>query len=112
MDKQDTKIRITVVIAGRPYSMKVSQDDEPVLRRLVKEINEKLKQFQSAYQNKDKQDLLAMSLLTYAVDLHKVRTKTVTNHSTNSDNLSDSLLEIDNLLENLLAKEKDKAPIT
>jgi len=51
--------------------------------RLTKEINDKVKQFQTTYKRKDKQDLLAMSLLTFAVDLHKARTKTTTNLSTN-----------------------------
>lgn len=103
MDNQDNKIRITVIIAGRPYSLKVEAEDEPVILRLTKEINDKIKQFQTTYKGKDKQDLLAMTLLTFAVDLHKARTKTTTDLSGN--HLSDSLQEIDNLLDNLLVKE-------
>jgi len=87
MDNQDNKKRITVVIAGRPYSLKVKTEDEPVILRLTKEINVKIRQFQSTYANKDKQDLLAMTLLNYSVDLHP---------------LADSLQAIDNLLDDLL----------
>lgn len=101
MDNQDNKKRITVVIAGRPYSLKVKAEDEPVILRLTKEINVKIRQFQSTYTNKDKQDLLAMTLLNYSVDLHKARTKT-TNLPTNPP--ADSLQEIDNLLDNLLVE--------
>lgn len=103
MDTQDHKIRMTVIIAGRPYSLKVIKEDEPVILRLVKEINDKIRQFQTTYKNKGKQDFLAMSLLTYAVDLHKARTKTNTDFPTNQ--LSNSLQEIDTLLDNLLVEE-------
>ena len=100
MDNQNNKIRITVTIAGRPYSLKVQAEDEPVILRLTKEINEKLRQFQTTYKSKDKQDLLAMTLLTYSVDLHKARTKTSTDLSTN--HLTEPLQDIENLLDNLL----------
>ncbi len=101
MDNQDNKIRITVVIAGRPYSLKVKAEDEPVILRLSKELNDKIRQFQTTYTNKDKQDLLAMALLSYSVDLHKARTKTTTNQPI-SNPLADPLQEIDNLLDDLL----------
>ncbi len=100
MDNQNNKIRITVTIAGRPYSLKVQAEDEPVILRLTKEINDKLRQFQTTYKGKDKQDLIAMTLLTYSVDLHKARTKTTTDLSTN--HLTEPLQDIENLLDNLL----------
>ena len=103
MDNQDNKKRITVVIAGRPYSLKVKAEDEPVILRLTKEINVKIRQFQSNYVNKDKQDLLAMTLLNYSVDLHKLRTKNTTNPPS-SNPLADSLQAIDNLLDDLLVE--------
>lgn len=100
MEDQDNKIRITVTIAGRPYPLKINAEDEPVILRLIKEVNEKIRQFQTAYKSKDKQDLVAMSLLTYALDLHKSRSKTAA--SIASDSLSDSILQIDSLLNELL----------
>ena len=62
---------ITVVIAGRPYPLKVQAEDEAAIRKIVKEVNERVNTFQLTYTNKDKQDCLAMALLTYAVDLFK-----------------------------------------
>lgn len=62
--------QITVLIANRPYPLKVKDDDEAAIRRIVKEINDKVNKFQLTYTHKDKQDCLAMALLTYAVDLH------------------------------------------
>ena len=70
MDEQKTK-NITVLIAGRPYPLKIKLDDEPAIRKIVKEVNEKINHFQLTYTNKDKQDCLSMALLTYAVDLYK-----------------------------------------
>ena len=100
MEAQSEMIRITVVIAGRPYPLKINSNDEPVIRRLVKEVNDKVKQFQLTYKDRDKQDCLSMSLLTYALDLHKSKSKTASTPSANQ--LSDSLQEIDTLLDALL----------
>ena len=97
MEGQDTK-NITVLIAGRPYPLKVKAEDEPIIRRIVKELNEKVNRFQLTYTNKDKQDCLAMSLLTYAVDLHKA-----TLVKTEDLSLSSRLTKMEELLDELLA---------
>ena len=74
MDGKDT-LNITVLIAGRPYPLKIKAGDEHTIRKIVKEVNEKINKFQLAYVKKDKQDCLSMTLLTYAVDLHKAQTE-------------------------------------
>ncbi len=96
MEEQAT-INITVLIAGRPYPLRIKQGDEATIRKIIKEINEKINRFQLSYSNKDKQDCLAMALLTYAIDLHKVQ------HSPNLDqSISSRLSEIEGLLASLL----------
>lgn len=72
MDEQATK-QVTILIAGRPYPLKIKTTDEAAVRKVVQEVNEKINRFQLSYQNKDKQDFLAMTALTYAVDIHKLR---------------------------------------
>lgn len=72
MAEQATK-QITVLIAGRPYPLKVKASDEAAIRKIVKDVNEQVNRFQLSYPNKDKQDCLAMTVLTYAVDLYKIR---------------------------------------
>ncbi|MBK6946785.1 MAG: cell division protein ZapA [Haliscomenobacter sp.] len=72
MEGQENK-HITVVIGGRPYPFKIKAEDEAAIRKIVKEVNEKINLFQLTYTNKDKQDCLSMVLLTYAVDLFKSR---------------------------------------
>lgn len=60
-------ININVIIADRPYPLKIKKAEEEDVRNAAREINEKVKQFQQVYAAKDKQDYLAMSALMYAV---------------------------------------------
>ena len=64
---------LTVTLGGRPYPLRVAPGDEEAIRRIAKELNDKVVDFQRAYAGKDKQDCLAMLLLIYAVDLYKVK---------------------------------------
>ncbi|MEM1216388.1 MAG: cell division protein ZapA, partial [Bacteroidota bacterium] len=70
---EEQMIKITVLVAGRPYPLRIKAADEPAMRRVVKAINDKITTFQSAYPGRDKQDGLSMTLLTYAFDLHRMR---------------------------------------
>jgi len=99
MDGKDLT-NITVLIAGRPYPLKIKLGDEPTIRKIVKEINEKVNQFQLTYTKKDKQDCLSMALLTYAVDLHKYHNNT---DPLPMNSLSDKIHELDGLLDQLLS---------
>lgn len=72
MDGQDL-VNITVMIAGRPFPLKIRKSDESAIRQIAVEVNDKIKQFQLTYKNKDKQDWLCMTALTYAVDLQKLK---------------------------------------
>jgi cell division protein ZapA len=58
-------VSIKVNIAGKEYPLKVSSAEEHDVRAFELEINDKLKMLKSNYGVKDKQDLLAMSLLQY-----------------------------------------------
>ncbi len=97
MEGQSSK-NITVIIAGRPYPLKIKVEDEPSIRRIVKEVNEKINRFQLTYTNKDKQDCLAMAILTYAVDLHKSRQS-----AAQDTTLANKLSQLDELLDQLVA---------
>ena len=88
---------LQVVIAGRPYPIKVKQSDEEAIQKVVDELNEKIKDFQLTYINKDKQDCLAMSLLTYAVEYHKA-----IQDSPSTDSLSQKVQQIDEMLDDIL----------
>ncbi|MEM9990285.1 MAG: cell division protein ZapA [Bacteroidota bacterium] len=98
MDEQAIK-QITILIAGRPYPLKIKATDEAAVRKVVQELNEKINRFQLGYQNKDKQDFLAMTALTYAVDMHKLR-QTV--GATKDKALLERLSHLDNLLDDIM----------
>ena len=88
---------ITVLIAGRPYPLKIDEADEPKIRKIVKEVNDKINRFQLTYTSKDKQDCITMALLTYAVDLHKAQTS-----GSNDPALSGKLFQLEALLSQAL----------
>ncbi|MDB4538874.1 MAG: cell division protein ZapA [Saprospiraceae bacterium] len=98
MEGQDT-LNITVLIAGRPYPLRIKAGDEHTIRKIVKDVNEKINKFQLTYIKKDKQDCLAMTLLTYAVDFHKAQTD---KEMTPGADLSDKIHQLDGLLDSFL----------
>lgn len=98
MTNKDKK-QVTVVIAGRPYPLKINQGDENAIRTIVKGINDKINELQLAYANKDQQDGLAMAILTYAVEMNKMK-QTV--QPLNDDELGKKLNHIDQSLAELL----------
>jgi cell division protein ZapA (FtsZ GTPase activity inhibitor) len=61
-------IQVTVLIAGRPYLLRVNASDEVIIHRLVQEINDKIAGFKASQPSKDVQDCMAMALLTYAIE--------------------------------------------
>jgi cell division protein ZapA (FtsZ GTPase activity inhibitor) len=102
----DGTTNITVIIAGRPYPLRVKEGDEPIIRRIVKEVNDKIALYQTSYPRKDRQDWLTMALLTFAVDLHKTQqVAAVATDSTNTTDpsLADRLSLIDAVLANALS---------
>jgi cell division protein ZapA (FtsZ GTPase activity inhibitor) len=73
-------ININVLIADRPYPLKIKRNEEENVRKAARDINEKVKQFQQAYAAKDKQDYLAMCTMMYAVELMSYKQKTIINN--------------------------------
>jgi len=66
----EAKIKgISITIAGRSYSLKVVEHEVEMIERLAREINGKIADLQATYTANDKQDCLAMALVTYAVEL-------------------------------------------
>ena len=65
--------RIIVTISGRTYPVKVKPEEEPLLRRIEKEVNDKINDLQLSYQGKDVQDYMSLAILSYAFDLQKAK---------------------------------------
>lgn len=60
------ELSITVVIADRPYKLKVKRNEEEGVRKAAKSIEEQIQNYASYFEFKDKQDLLAMVALQFA----------------------------------------------
>lgn len=90
---------ITLVIAGRPYPIRVAEGEETGLRAIVTEINERFNDFQIKYRDRDKQDCLVMTLLTYASELRGAREQAV---GDGDPELTRRLAQLNELVEGML----------
>jgi cell division protein ZapA (FtsZ GTPase activity inhibitor) len=66
------ELTITVNIAERPYRLKIKREEEEVIRKAVKEIEQRIKEYSEHFAFNDKQDLMAMVLLHYASTVQKL----------------------------------------
>jgi len=87
-------ININLLIAGRSYPLKIKPEEEEIVRRAAKRVNEKIQEFQEQYSAKDKQDYLAMAALMSEVELQASKEKVTISDST----FFDKLREIDAML--------------
>ena len=68
----DQLIPVNIFVADRSYRIKINPEEEEAVRRIMKEVNEKIIEFKTAYAGKDLQDYIAMALIMYAT--HPVTT--------------------------------------
>ncbi len=69
----DAQKKINVVIAGRSFPVKVTEEEEKSVRNIEKDINSQVLKFQQKYTDKDKLDLVIMVLLTKAFELDRIQ---------------------------------------
>lgn len=94
-------ININVIVADRPYRLKIKPQEEETVRQAAKSINDKLKEFSSQYGAKDKQDYLAMVTILFAVEALNARKK----HVVEDPAVTEKLAALNTLLDNVLANE-------
>ena len=89
--------RITITIAGRSYPLQVPPAEEETLRRVGKQIEAMIKDFEQNFDIRDKQDALAMCALRLGASAEVAQV-------TNEKNIKEStrrVLEISKTLEEL-----------
>ncbi len=64
-------IVINVVVGDRTYRLKVNKNDEGVVRKTVKLINDQIVFFKTNFAGKDMQDYIAMAILWFATEQNK-----------------------------------------
>lgn len=75
----EKKLAIKVIIADRAYHMHVSENEEAITRQTAHLINEKIKQLETQYGAKDKQDYLAMAALVLCIELSQLNQQQIYN---------------------------------
>lgn len=85
---------ININIADRPYRLSISRKEEEVVRRAAVTINNSVRTYASQVAYKDRQDLLAMAALQFAVSAiqHESELKFRDHH------LTEKLIQLDQLL--------------
>jgi cell division protein ZapA (FtsZ GTPase activity inhibitor) len=91
------ELSIKVNIADRYYPLKVTPEQEEIVRQAAKLINDKLKALQQEFDVKDKQDMLSMTVLELASQLITLQNKNVIE----DDGLTAQLQELRILLKDI-----------
>ncbi len=90
-------IALSAVIGDRSYRIKINPEDEEVVRRTIKAINDKIIEFKTLFAGKDMQDYIAMVLVWYATEQHAAVAADL-----EKDTLSDQLNTLERLIDNQL----------
>jgi cell division protein ZapA len=91
---------ITVRIADREYRLNIDKNNEEVVRKAAKNINENINKYAESFNYKDKQDLLAMVTLQHAVKEVELARQV----AFKEEQLFEKLLEIDRVLSEKLSE--------
>ena len=89
--------RITINIAGRNYPLNVPAAEEETLRKVGKQIESMIKDFEANFDVRDKQDALAMCALKMGTNAEVYSL----NNEKNIKNASERIVKINALLEQL-----------
>lgn len=89
-----TDLNIKVDIGGRPYSLTINRDEEELVRKAAKNVNDTITKYSKAFEYKDMQDLYAMVSLQYASGLMHIENE----KSFREKEMKDKLIEVDELL--------------
>lgn len=91
---------ISVLIADRPYRLTVtSEDEEQTFRQAASLVDEKMQKYANTYAFRDKQDLLAMANLQFAVEYLRLH-----NTMKGQNELKEQIKHVDRLLDSALAE--------
>lgn len=102
MADNDNLLPVNIAIADRTYRLKVKSEDEEVLRKTVKIINEKIVEYKTLFAGKDMQDYVSMVLIWLATE----ETKTA-EHIVDIQRAVDKITHLENQLDKVLVKEEE-----
>ncbi len=88
-------IPVNILIGDRSYRIKTNPEDEEVIRRTLKTINDKIIEFKTQFAGKDMQDYIAMVLIWYATQSPKE------NNSMLEKEITDAILKLEEQLDKM-----------
>ncbi|HEX2534293.1 MAG TPA: cell division protein ZapA [Chitinophagaceae bacterium] len=94
-------IPLNLVIGDRNYRVRIQPQDEEVVRKTVKTINDKIVEFKTVFAGKDMQDYIAMVLVWFATEQHAAISNQV-----NLDNVGSRLHTLEKLIDGALEQEE------
>jgi cell division protein ZapA len=59
-------IPINLVVADRTFRLRIKPEEEQAIRQRMKEVNDRIVEFKTAFAGKDLQDYISMCLIWYA----------------------------------------------
>lgn len=89
------QLKIKVTVANRAYPLTINRKDEEGVRKAVKNIEDRLKLYESKFEARDTQDLLSMCLIEMAVKVFADDKKVKVDSS-----LEEKLLKIESIIDN------------
>ena len=90
-------IPLNLMIGDRTYRVRVTPQDEEVVRKTVKTINDKMVEFKTQFAGKDMQDYIAMVLVWFATEQNAAISNVV-----NMDNVSGRLQTLEKMIDGVL----------
>ncbi len=95
----DQLIPVNIIIADRSYRLKIQAEDEEMVRKTIKTLNEKIIDYKTNFAGKDMQDYVSMVLLWFATEQQKPSIS-----QTNESDINLRLSKIEELLDKALEK--------
>ena len=92
-------IPISALIGDRTYRIKIEPQDEEVVRKTLKTINDKILEFKTLFAGKDMQDYIAMVMIWYATEQQEQAAAGIV-----QEDLSEKLASIEKMLDGQLRK--------
>jgi len=96
----DNLIPLNLVIGDRTYRVRIHPQDEEVVRKTAKTINDKLLEFKTQFAGKDMQDYIAMVLVWFATEQNAAISNQV-----NLENVSSRLQTLEKMVDSVLREE-------
>jgi len=90
-------IPVNVLIGDRNYRLKLEKQDEEIVRKTIKIINDKILEFKRDFAGKDMQDYIAMVLLWFATEQNKTAADWIS-----QTGAAEKIAQIENMIDKVL----------